>query len=145
MSIVGYKRATIVLGFSTLLLIVLYVLLFIAYAPLKLRLAMASEQVKIFEEMRAKAIEASPSEAVRFLSYAVNYYPSGTKQVPGSRLDRMVELARASAVREIIADLKEKTGEDLGANTQAWIDKYGGHDWQAQPATGGNRRPAEQL
>jgi len=139
MSIVGYKRATIVLGISTLLLILLYVFLFVAYAPLKLRLAMAGEQVKIFEDMRTKAVEASPSEAVGFLSYAANYYPSGTKQVPGSRLDRMVEQARASAVREIIADLKQKTGEDLGTNAQAWIDKYGGDDEQAQPNSGGNR------
>ena len=128
MSIIGYKRATIVLGISTLLLIVMYVLLVVAYAPLKLRLAMASEQVKIFEDMRAKAVQTGPSEAVGFLSYAANYYPSGTKQVPGSRLDRMVEQARASAVREIIADLKQKTGEDLGANVQAWIDKYGADD-----------------
>jgi len=139
MSIVGYKRASIVLGISTLLLIVLYVLLFVAYAPLKLRLAMATEQVEIFDDMRIKAIKASPSEAVGFLSYAANYYPSGTKQVPGSRLDRMVEQARASAVREMIADLKQKTGEDLGTNAQAWIDKYGDDDKKAQPASGGNR------
>jgi hypothetical protein len=128
MSIVGYKRATIVLGIAAILLIALCVSLLVDYAPLTLRLAMASEQVKIFEEMRSRAVETGPSEAIGFLSYAASYYPSGSKQVAGCRLDRMVEQARASAVREIIADLRQKTGEDLGTNAQAWIDKYGAGD-----------------
>jgi len=128
MSIVGYKRATIVLGSAAVLLMALCVSLFVDYAPLKLRLAMASEQVRVFEEMRTRATDASPPEAVGFLSYASTYYPSGTKQILGSRLDRLVEQARASAIREIIADLRRKTGEDLGPNAQGWIDKYGASD-----------------
>jgi hypothetical protein len=37
----------------------------------------------------------------------------------------MVEQARASAIREIIAELRKKTGEDLGDDPEVWIKKYG--------------------
>jgi len=123
MSILGYKRATIILSMVSLALIALNVLLFIGYAPLKLQLMLASEQIQIFEEMRGRALQASPSEAAGCLEYVVGYYPSGTKQVVGSRIDRMVEQARASAVREIVAYLRSKTGEDLGSNAELWIQK----------------------
>lgn len=86
----------------------------------------AAEQMQIFEEMRVKALTAeSPAAAAAFLDYTVSYYPSGTKHTTGSRLDRMVEQARASAVREIIVELRKKTGEDLGDDPEAWIKKYG--------------------
>jgi hypothetical protein len=76
-------------------------------------------------KMRTRTLQASPSEAMNFLHYLVNYYPSGTKQEPGSRLDRMVESARASAVREITAYLREHTGETLGNGPTNRIQKYG--------------------
>jgi hypothetical protein len=58
------------------------------------------------------------------LAYAVGYYPSGTKQETGSRLDRMVEQARTVAIYEIVAHLRARTGEDLGAGPEVWIQKY---------------------
>jgi hypothetical protein len=58
------------------------------------------------------------------LEYVVGYYPSGSKQETGSQLDRMVERESARAVKEIIAYLRTKTGEDLGANPKPWIQKY---------------------
>ena len=51
-------------------------------------------------------------------------YPSGTKQETGSRLDRIVERERGVAVRDIVAHLRTKTGEDL-ESSEAWIQKYG--------------------
>lgn len=88
------------------------------------RTAMAEEQVVIFFDMRDKALESDPPEAVGYLEYAVNYYPSGAKQVPGSWLDSMVEKVRAEMVRQMIDDLREKTGADLGEDPQAWISRY---------------------
>jgi len=127
MSIAGYKRLTVVLAALCCLLAVLSVSLFIGYAPLKLRLAFASEQVHIFEDMRDKALHSDASGAVGCLEYVVNYYPSGTKQESGSRLDRMVESARGHSVREILAYLRTKTGEDLGTDPESWIKKYAKH------------------
>src|SRR5438105_15566668 len=75
--------------------------------PLTIHVSFADDQTEIFEEMRAKAVSAAdPHEAAGYLEYAVNYYPSGTKQDSGSRLDRVVERARRSAIREIIAHLR---------------------------------------
>jgi hypothetical protein len=34
-------------------------------------------------------------------------------------------IERASAIREVIAYLRKKTGEDLGDDPQKWIEKYG--------------------
>jgi len=56
--------------------------LFCAYAPLQLRLALASEQAEVFEEMRTRALRSSAVEAAGCLDYVVNYYASGTKQLP---------------------------------------------------------------
>ena len=64
------------------------------------RLAFADEQTEIFQAMVGKAGEAlakSPPDAaaaVEYLCYAHRYYPSGTKQVTGSRLDNIVERGR---------------------------------------------------
>lgn len=124
MSALGYKRALFVLSILSTVLLALNISLFVAYAPLKLRLAFASEEIQIFEEMRSRALQAAPADAAGCLQYVVHYYPSGTKQVVGSRLDRVVEQARASAVREIIAALRGKTGEDLGSSAEPWIEKY---------------------
>ena len=124
MTILGYKRVTLILSIICVALVVLSVSLSVGYAPLKLQLMMASEQVHIFEEMRSRALQGSPSDAAGRLEYVVSYYPSVTKQIVGSRLDRLVEQARASVVREILAYLRSKTGEDLGSDAEAWIQKY---------------------
>jgi hypothetical protein len=124
MSLSGYKRLTIVLAILCGLLAFVSGSLLFGYAPLKLRLAFASEQVHIFDEMRDKALRSDASSAAGCLEYVVNYYPSGTKQESGSRLDRMVESARGQSVREILAYLRTKTGEDLGTDPESWIEKY---------------------
>ena len=94
------------------------------HARLKIEVAFAEEQTRIFEQMRQQAVGGSPSGAAESLAYVVNYYPSGTKQREGSRLDGVVERMRSSAIRDIISHLRQKTGEDLGEKPEAWIEKY---------------------
>ena len=94
------------------------------HARLKIEVAFAEDQTRIFEQMRQQAIAGSYSGAAESLAYVVNYYPSGTKQSEGSRLDKVVERMRSCAVRNIISDLRQKTGEDLGEKSEAWIEKY---------------------
>ena len=124
MSISGYKRLAVVLGVLCGPFVFVSVSLFIGYAPLKLRVAFASEQVHVFDDMRDCAFHSDASGAGGCLEYVVNYYPSATKQEPGSRLDRMVESSRGQSVREIVAYLRTKTGEDLGTDPESWIKKY---------------------
>src|ERR1051325_9256958 len=97
MSIFGYKRLTIVLGVICIGLLVLCGSLFWRYGTLRIRVILASEQANIFAEMRARALTSDPTGAARCLEYVVNYYPSGSKQETGSRLDWIVEHERALA------------------------------------------------
>jgi hypothetical protein len=89
-----------------------------------LRLSFTEDQTAIFEHMRVQAHQSRPEKAVGFLEYVVNYYPSRTKQVEGSRLDLIVERSRQNAIRAILCDLRMRTGRDLGEDPQTWIDEY---------------------
>ena len=124
MSIPAYKRLTIALGVACVGLLVLCGSLSWSHGWLTIRVAWASEQTKIFEEMRTRALKSDPAGAAGYLEYVVGYYPSGSKQETGSRLDRIVERERALAVRDIVAYLRTKTGEDLGERPEVWIRKY---------------------
>jgi hypothetical protein len=124
MNITAYKWFTIVLGVACLILLVVSCGLFWNCAWLTIHVAFASEQTDIFEDMRTQALKTGVTEAAGCLQYVVLYYPSGTKQETGSRLDRIVERDRKNTVREIISYLRTKTDNDLGENPEAWIQKY---------------------
>jgi hypothetical protein len=123
MSVSGYKRLTIVLSVVSAALLMACASLLWSHAWLSIRVAFASEQTRIFDEMRMQALQSDAREAARCLEYVVSYYPSGTKQETGSRLDQIVERDRSLAARDIVAHLRTQTGEDLGENPKAWIQK----------------------
>ncbi|MCK9316228.1 MAG: hypothetical protein M0Q48_08815 [Verrucomicrobia bacterium] len=100
----------------------LFVYTAFSYGMLMIRVAMAREQVMIFEYSRDEGIKKEPAECISHLQYIINYYPSGSKQIEGHRLDQIVETARAGAVREVISYLREKTGKDFGDDPQVWLD-----------------------
>lgn len=97
-------------------------------AVLRIEVAFAAEQTAIFEQMRQEALQGDARTAAGCLEYVVNYYPSGTKQRAGSKLDRLVERARALAVADIVAHLRRTTGEDLGDAPEPWVRKYAPRD-----------------
>lgn len=125
MSIPGYKRLSIALGVFSVGSLAICLCLCWSHAWLTIRVAWASEQTKVFDEMRTQARQSDATGAARCLDYVVGYYPSGSKQEKGSRLDHMVERERSLAVRDIVAHLRTKTGEDLGESSEAWIQRYG--------------------
>lgn len=124
------RRSTWLLWLLILVLVGLLVWTFLQLGMITVRVAFAEEQTRVFEEMRKQASEAlakeppDVKEAVGSLQYASNYYPSGTKQHKDSRLDRIVERARRSCVREIIQMLRSSTVEDLGNAPDPWIERY---------------------
>lgn len=87
----------------------------------RMQIGLAEAQTAIFEQMRQQVADSDAIE-VGCLEYVVVYYPSGTKQTAGTPLDRVVERARRSTVREIIATLRTKTGEDFGDDPRRWIE-----------------------
>jgi len=94
------------------------------YFPLFLRVTFADDQTHIFDEMRTKALASDTTEAAQCLEYVVRYYPSGTKQVTASFLDRIVERSRARATADIIAYLRSRVPVDLGPAPEPWIQQY---------------------
>lgn len=104
------------------ILVFLFVYTAFSYGMLMIRVAMAHEQVMIFEYSRVQGIKEEPAECISCLKYIINYYPSGSKQIEGHPLDQIVETARAGAAREVISYLREKTGKDFGDDPQAWLD-----------------------
>ncbi len=63
--------------------------------------------------------------AVSHLVYTHGYYPSGTKQTQGSRLDSIVERFRSVAETRIIKMLRDATGKDLGNSMEDWVAEFG--------------------
>jgi hypothetical protein len=112
---VGIGLVALTLGFTALVF---------ALGSLTLHVSFADDQTEIFEAVRAEALRSKPAKAAACLEGIVNYYPSGTKQEVGSKLDRIVERARQEAIRAVIADLRQKTGSDLGDEPQPWIDAF---------------------
>lgn len=125
MSIPALKRLTVALGVFCVVLFVGSGFLFWSYGWLHVQAAFADEQTHIFDEMRTRALQStSPPDIAGSLEYAVFYYPSGSKQRTGSRLDRVVERHRTAVVRDIVAHLRRTTGQDLGESPEPWIQKY---------------------
>lgn len=120
----NYRRATIGIGALSVVLIVLCCALFWEHGLLEIRVKLAGAQTRIFDDVCNKARQGNTENAASCLEYVVNYYPSGTKQQPGSDLDQMVERERIMAEQKILAYLRVKTGQDLGERPEAWIKKY---------------------
>jgi len=120
------KRGVNVVFCLTFTVVVLLCCFFAAkYAILKLRVSFAEGQISIFEAMKSSLDNiTNPQKLSAELEYVVNYYPSGSKQVRGSQLDRIVEIARANATSEIINRLHAVTAKDLGNDPQRWIKEY---------------------
>jgi hypothetical protein len=91
---------------------------------LRLRIAWALDQVQIFEIDCTNLQKATPLALAARMEDIVTYYPSGTKQVEGSQLDRVVEGCRRSACRVLMAELRCRTGLDLGDDPQTWIEHF---------------------
>ena len=96
-----------------------------------IEIELARDQCQIFREMADKAAAAllrdppDTKEVIQCLEYTHNYYPSGTKQCSGSKLDSIVENSRRQAEQRIIDALESATGSDLGNDAEDWIEQFG--------------------
>jgi hypothetical protein len=68
----------------------------------EIRLALAQDQVEIFHDMVRRTKPGSQLSSESYSEAVTNYYPSGTKQVRGSQIDRLVESCRRFAIEEIV-------------------------------------------
>ena len=116
---------TLWLWFALLVLVGICGVVTTKYVLLKIRVALADGQVTVLQEVTTLATQATdPATLSGLLEYAVKYFPSGSKQVSGSHLDRIVETARSNAIATIIARLRDVTGKDYGNDPAIWIEHY---------------------
>jgi len=119
------NRVALILGLLAAVLFLGCIILVWQYGWQHIEIMFADEQTSIFDEMRTQAEQVtSVDEIVGSLQYVVHYYPSGTKQRPGTRLDRIVERHRAAVVRAILVHLRQVTGQDLGDDPELWIEAH---------------------
>jgi predicted metal-dependent hydrolase len=84
-----------------------------------------ADKDRIFDAMQTQSHQSTtPRDIAESLEYVAHYYPSGTKQEAGSRLDRVVERHRKAVVRDIVEHLRSVTKQDFGERPEPWIEKY---------------------
>jgi hypothetical protein len=84
---------------------------------------LAYDEVRVYYERRSMAKDADIGHAVQLLSTLVEHNPAGPRRIT-SVLDMLAERVRREVVNDIIENLRQKTGDDLGDNPDAWIQKY---------------------
>jgi hypothetical protein len=119
------SRINLTLRTSLVISFILVVLLTVKYTTLRLRIAYADDQITVFSaRIYSSDSITNPMQLADQLDYLVHYYPSGTKQDKGTKLDRVVEGTRSIAIAAIITRLRDITGRNLGADPQLWITEY---------------------
>jgi len=94
---------------------------FVRYSILYARVSLAEEQMGEFSQMVSQAKEGSYEEGLDALEQTITHFPSGTKQREGSKLDTIVERARADAVATIVECLRRAAPADLGSEPEVWL------------------------
>jgi hypothetical protein len=99
-------------GFSTNVSVALTVALLISvvflsigwakYLTLHVRVALAEEQTRYFDECVQHALQnGTPQDISEYIAAIKIYYPSGSKQPTGTHVDLMVERARIQAITQL--------------------------------------------
>ncbi|MEI8043682.1 MAG: hypothetical protein WCL11_19895 [Verrucomicrobiota bacterium] len=114
MTQVGYKRLSIGLGAACALLLVYTACLHIAETY-------ASKEVRGLQKWRDMALQSEIPKAAEVLGWLSRDRPSGN----GAALEQIRSIQWTNATRDIINHLRAKTGEDLGADPQPWVERYG--------------------
>ena len=106
-------RVVIFVGFAIAALCAMSAKLCWDYALISLHVEFARDQVEIFSEALERA-ERSDSVAAMMAErdYISTYYPSGTKQERGSKLDLIVERFRAACLRQIEKRIQDAKGPE---------------------------------
>ena len=72
------------------------------YSGIRIRVALAEEQTRFFEEALIEGLGKQSAREVREFAEAIRiYYPSGSKQKVGTHLDLVVERARGNAISQL--------------------------------------------
>ena len=120
MNITNYKRLTF---FLCVLIVILAGVVWLWLGKWQVQICYERDTwsaVVDFDMRREQALRAEPKEAVEILDTLVQLPPSQNTNALG----RIIEHERTIVIRDIIAYLRIKTGEDLGDDPAKWISKF---------------------
>jgi len=118
------RRGVIALAALACGAICLAVWCLVRYAALSVEVGLARERVQVIAYATDRALRGTPAEAAAHLEYVLGYYPPGQGRSAGAELDAIVETHRRVCTRQIIEHLKRTTGENLGDEPRAWIERF---------------------
>jgi len=126
MTVIGYKRVVIV---ACLLIVGLLALAW--HLAIKCAIQKADERgawlaIADYGRCRDAALKSEPGGAAEQL-YIIVCLPPRMTNSP-SHLLRIVERERDRDIRDVVAYLRTKTGDDLGDDPAKWIEKYSPHE-----------------
>lgn len=104
------NRHVVLLYWALAGLSVLCIALFIHVALIELRISFATDQVEMFHSLTIESHENTEESIKQREEYIIGYYPSGTKQQPGSKLDKVVENARKLSLKCIAYERRQTGG-----------------------------------
>ncbi|HUA65493.1 MAG TPA: hypothetical protein VME24_06580 [Alphaproteobacteria bacterium] len=120
MSVTSYKRLTVILAIVTVASLGLAWHFDMKFQRERWQTRVLWSAIRDFDKMRDMALRSEPKDAVEILDGFATIAPrQGTS--PG---EMIFEHERQADIREIISYLRQKTGEDLGADPQKWVQKY---------------------
>jgi hypothetical protein len=118
----AYKRLTVALGIVVLALGIEALYLFIVVAKLQGTEIHTAKAVQSFSEAQDTACKADPTQAVRELQFMLDWKPVYYRS--NSAHAFIIDHSRAQALSNVLSYLRKKTGEDLGDDPHAWIQRY---------------------
>jgi hypothetical protein len=122
MSIRGYKLWTVGLSIIVVVLGVEAFYLFLVVAKLQATETHTAKAVKAFSDAQEVACKADPTQAVRELQYMLAWTPVYYRS--NSSHAYIIDHSRAQALSNVLSHLRKETGEDLGDDPNAWIQRY---------------------
>lgn len=120
MTTAGYRRLLFVLSGAVAALLLSMGNLALRYSELRMEAGGAWLLIAEFQGIRSHLSELDATGLADRLNNTVRR----SLKYKNASLKRVVEHERALLVRDLIANLRKKTGEDLGEDPSVWISKY---------------------
>lgn len=120
MTVTGYKRSLVVLSIAVVLLLACVWHLVWRYSLQRADARAAWSTVVDYERSQRVLGAMTVNDTVAYLDAITRANLSASDR----HLSMIMQRERTRVVRDVIQELRKKTGEDLGEDPQAWIKRY---------------------
>ena len=127
MTVRSYRALGVASGVALLVSFALLAYSRLELATVRHNVQRAHDIAWLLECDRDRALQATVPQAVEILWFKL-YSPALMEQPKHGDFDAFIDRQRGRAIRDVILYLRTKTGDDLGSDPEAWIEKYGDDD-----------------